>query len=59
MNYFGNVYLGKLQPSQVVCTSRSSRYKIRSSRKTVCANDIQRFYRVMWSQYNVVHGTSG
>ena len=31
----------------LVCAPRSSRYKIRSLRKTVCANDIQRFYRVM------------
>ena len=40
-------YSGKLQPSQVVRTPRSSRCKIRSLRKTVCADDIPRFYRVM------------
>ena len=59
MNRLGIVYSGKLQPCQVVCTPRSSRCKIASSRKTVCANDIPRFYRIMWSQHNVVHGTSG
>ena len=58
MNCFRIIYLGKLQPSQVVCTTRSSRCKIRSSRKTVCTNNIQRFYRVMQSKHNVVHGTS-
>ena len=40
MYCFGTAYSGKLQPSQIVCTPRSSRCKIRSSRKTVCANDI-------------------
>ena len=53
MNCFGIVYSGKLQSSQVVCTPRSSRCKIRFSIKTVCANDIQRFYRVILSQHNV------
>ena len=41
------ILLGKFQPSQVVCTPRSRRSKIRCSRKTVCANDIQRVYRFM------------
>ena len=59
MNCFGIVYSGWLQPSQVVCAPRIGRCKIWSSRKTVYANDIQRFYRVMQSQYNVVHGISG
>ena len=45
--FVGIVYSGKLLLSQVVCTPRSRRYKIRYSRKTVCANDIQRVYRVM------------
>ena len=53
------ILLGKFQPSQVVCTPRSRRSKIRCSRKTVCANDIQRVYRFMQSQHNVVHETSG
>ena len=47
MNCFGIAYSGKLHSSQVVCTPRSSRCKIRSSIKTVCANDIQQFYRVI------------
>ena len=59
MDFDWNCLLGKFQPSQLVFTPRSSRCKIRSSRKTVCANDIQRFHRVMQSQRNVVHGTSG
>ena len=59
MHFDWNCLQGKFQPSQLVCTPRSSRCKIGSSRKTVCANDIQRFYRVMQSQRNVVHGTFG
>ena len=47
MDFDWNCLLGKFQPSQLVCTPRSSRCKTRSLRKTVCANDIQRFYRVM------------
>ena len=59
MDFDWNCLLGKFQPSQLVCTPRSRRCKIRCSRKTVCANDIQRVYKVMQSLYNVVHGTSG
>ena len=59
MDFDWNCLLGKLQQPQLVCTPRSSRCKIRSSRNTVCANDIQRFYGVMQSQDNVVHETSG
>ena len=58
MDFDWNCLLGKFQPSQIVCTPRSRRCKIRFSRKTVCANDIQRVYRVMQSQHDVVHGTS-
>ena len=47
MDFDWNCLLGKFRPSQLVCTPRSSKCKIRSSRKIVCANDIQRFYRVM------------
>ena len=59
MDFDWNCLLGKFQPSQLVCTPCSKRCKVRCSRKTVCANDIQQFYRVMQSQRNVVHGTSG
>ena len=47
MDFDWNCLLGNFQPSQLVCTPHSSRCKIRSLRKTVCANDIQRFYRDM------------
>ena len=53
MDFDWNCLLGKLQQPQLVCTPRSSRCKIRSSRNTVCANDIQRFHRVMQGQHNV------
>ena len=46
---FRNYLSGKLQPPQVFCTSRSSRCKTRSSRKTICANDIQRFFRDIYT----------
>ena len=59
MDFDWNCLLDKLQPSQLVCAPRSSRCKTKSLRKTICANDIQRFYRVMQSQHNVVHGASG
>ena len=36
----------------------SKTYEIRFLRKTVSANDIQQVYRVIWSQRNIVHGTS-
>ena len=39
MDFDWNCLLGKFQPSQLVCTPRSTRYKIRYSRKTVCANE--------------------
>ena len=54
-----NCLLGKLQPSQLVCTPCSKRCKMRCSRKIVCANDIEQVYRAMQSQRNVVHGNSG
>ena len=41
----GIVYSFKLQPFQVIFTSRSR--KCKNSRKTVYANDIQLIYRVM------------
>ena len=53
------VYSGKLKPSQVVCTPRSKRCKIGCTRKTFGANDIQKVYRVMQNQRNVVNSTSG
>ena len=59
MDFDWNCLLGKFHPSQLVCTTCSKRCKIRCSRKTVCDNDIQQVYRVMQSQRNVVHGTSG
>ena len=59
MDFDWNSLLGKFQPSQLVCTPCSKNCKIRCSRKTVCANDIQQVYGVMPSQHNVVHGTSG
>ena len=59
MDFDWNSLLGKFQPSQLVCTLCSKNCKIRCSRKTVCANDIQQVYGVMHSQHNVVHGTSG
>ena len=58
MDFEWNCLLGKYQPSQLVCTPRSKRCKIRCSRKTVCDNDIQLVYRVVQSQRNVVHRTS-
>ena len=58
MDFDWNCLLGKLQPSQIVCTTLSRRYKIRCSRKTVCVNDIQRVYTVKQCQHNVVNGTS-
>ena len=54
-----NCLLGKFQPSQLVCTPCGKRCKMRCSRKTVCANDIEQVYRVVQSQRNVVHGNSG
>ena len=45
MEFDWNYISGKFQPSQLVCTSRIRRCKIRCSRKTVCANDIQCVYR--------------
>ena len=51
--------VGTFQPSQLVCTPRSRRCKIRCSRKAACANNIHWVYRVMQSQHNVVRGTSG
>ena len=59
MDFDWNILLGKFQPSQLVCIPCSKKCKIRCSRKTVCANDIQQVYGVMHSQHNVVHGTSG
>ena len=58
MDFDWNCLLGNVQPSQLVCTPRSKRCKVRCSRKTVCAKDLQQVYRVMQSQINVVHGTS-
>ena len=58
MDFDWGCLLGKYQPSQLVCTPCSNKCKITSSRKTVSAIDIRRFYRVMQSQHNVVHGTS-
>ena len=55
MNFDLDCLLGKFQPSQIVCIPCGKRYKIRCSRKTVGANDIQLVYRVMQSQRNVVH----
>ena len=62
MDFNWTYLLGKFQPSQLVCKPCTKRYKIRCSRKTVCAKDIQQVYRVMnsiglYSQGNVVHGT--
>ena len=42
-----NCLLGKFQPSQLVCTPCGKRCKMRCSRKTVCANDIEQVYRVV------------
>ena len=47
MDFDWNCLLGKFQPSQLVWTPCSKRCKIRYSRKTVCANNIQQVYRVM------------
>ena len=47
MDFDWNCLLGKFQPSQLICTKCSKRCKVRCSRKTVCANDIQQGYRVM------------
>ena len=58
MDFDWNCLLGNVQPSQLVCTPRSKRCKVRCSRKTVCAKDLQQVYRVMQSQIIVVHGTS-
>ena len=46
MDFDWNYLFDKFQPSQLVCTRRSERWKIGCSRKTVCANYIQRVYRV-------------
>ena len=59
MDFDWNCLLGRFQPSQLVCTPCSKTGKIRCARKTVCDNDIQQVYRVIQSQRNVVHGTSG
>ena len=59
MDFDWNCLLGKFQLSQLVCTPCSKRCKVRCPRKTVCVNDIQQVYKVMQSQRNVVHGTSG
>ena len=64
MDFNWTYLLGKFQPSHLVCKPCTKRCKIRCSRKTVCAKDIQQVYRVMnsielYSQGNVVHGTSG
>ena len=59
MDFDWNCLLGKFQSSELVCTPFSKRCKIRWSRKTVCANDVQQVYKVMQSQRSVVHGTSG
>ena len=53
MDFDWNCLLGKFQSSQIVCSPISKMCKIRCSRKTVCANDIQRLYRVMQIQHNV------
>ena len=47
MDFDGNCLLGKFQPSQIVSTPSIRRCKIKCSRKTVCANDIQWVYSVM------------
>ena len=59
MDFDWNCLFGKFQPSQLVSTPCSKGCKVRCSRTTVCANDIQQVYRVLQSQRNVVHGTSG
>ena len=59
MYFDWNCLLGKLQLSQLICTLRRRKCKIRCSRKTVCSNDIQQVYKVMQSQHKVVQGTSG
>ena len=48
MDFHQNCFFGKFQPSQLVCTPRSKRCK-KDAKKTVCANHIQQFYRVVQS----------
>ena len=59
MDFDWNCLLGKFHPSQLTCKTRGRVYKTRCSEKTVCINDIQRFYRVKQNQYAVVLATSG
>ena len=47
MGFDWDCLLGKFQLSQLVCTPCGKRCKIRCSRKTVCANDIEQVYRAM------------
>ena len=47
MGFDWDYLLGKFQLSQLVCTPYGKRCKIRCSRKTVCANDIEQVYRAM------------
>ena len=59
MDFDWNCLFSKFHSSQLVCTPCSKRCKIRCSRETLCTNDIEQVYRVMESQRNVVHRTSG
>ena len=52
MDHDWKCLLGKFQPSQIVSTP-CRRYKIRCSRKTDCADNIQQVYRAMQNQRNV------
>lgn len=47
MDFDWNYSLGKFHPSQLTCKTCGRVYKTRCSEKTICNNDIQRFYRVI------------
>ena len=58
MDFGWNCLLGKFQPSQLFIHHVVGDAKLDAQEK-MFANDIQRVYRVMQSQHNVIHGTSG